>query len=206
MIAYITVWIKGIIFVVLFASFLELLLPNNSMQRFVRVIMGLFIMLAILNPIIGVMERQLTVDQVPVLAARVDSSLANANVLNAANEVAGKRDQLARDLYVRDLSKQIRATVMAISGVTDAKVTVNIETDTPQPNKEMGKIKNVVIYIEPGITANERKIAKVTVGITIPETAQESKLLSTVVVDKVTRAVTELYQIKSSQVEVRRMN
>lgn len=206
MIAYITVWIKGIIFVVLFASFLELLLPNNSMQRFVRVIMGLFIMLAILNPIIGVMERQLTVDQVPVLAARVDSSLANANVLNAANEVAGKRDQLARDLYVRDLSKQIRATVMAISGVADAKVTVNIETDTPQPNKEMGKIKNVVIYIEPGITANERKIAKVTVGITIPETAQESKLLSTVVVDKVTRVVTELYQIKSSQVEVRRMN
>jgi len=206
MIAYITVWIKGIIFVVLFASFLELLLPNNSMQRFVRVIMGLFIMLAILNPIIGVMERQLTVDQVPVLAARVDSSLANANVLNVANEVAGKRDQLARDLYVRDLSKQIRATVMAISGVADAKVTVNIETDTPQPNKKMGKIKNVVIYIEPGITANEQKIAKVTVGITIPEAAQESKLLSTVVVDKVTRAITELYQIKSSQVEVRRMN
>ncbi|MBP2662191.1 MAG: stage sporulation protein, partial [Firmicutes bacterium] len=108
--------------------------------------------------------------------------------------------------YVRDLSKQIRATVMAISGVADAKVTVNIETDTPQPNKKMGKIKNVVIYIEPGITANEQKIAKVTVGITIPEAAQESKLLSTVVVDKVTRAITELYQIKSSQVEVRRMN
>ena len=191
---------------VLFASFLELLLPNNSMQRFVRVIMGLFIMLAILNPIIGFMEHQLTADQVPVLAARVDSSLANANVLHAANEVAGKRDQLARDLYVRDLSKQIRATVIAISGVADAKVTVNIETDTPQTSKEMGKIKNVVIYIEPGITANERKIAKVTVGITIPETAQESKLLSTVVVDKVTRAVTELYQLKSSQVEVRRMN
>ena len=206
MIAYITVWIKGIIFVVLFASFLELLLPNNSMQRFVRVIMGLFILLSILNPIISVIERQITADQLPVLATRVDSSLANAGVLHTANEVAGKRDQLARDLYVRDLSKQIRATVMAIDGVADAKVSVNIETDMSQASKGMGKINNVVVYIEPGITANERKIAQVTVGVTIPEATQESRRLSTVVVNKVTRAVTELYQLRSSQVEVRRMN
>ncbi len=116
MIAFITVWIKGIIFVVLFASFLELLLPNNSMQRFVRVIMGLFIMLAIVNPIIGVIEHQLTADQLPVLAARADSNVAAVDVLQATNNVAGKRDQLARDLYVKDLSRQIRATVMAADG------------------------------------------------------------------------------------------
>jgi len=207
MIAFITVWIKGIIFVVLFASFLELLLPNNSMQRFVRVIMGLFIMLAILNPIIGVIEYQLTADQLPVMATRVDSNLATVDVLHATNNVAEKRDQLARDLYVKDLSRQIRATVMAVDGVANAKVVVTIDPgDTPQTSKGMGKLKNVVVYIEPGITANERKIPKVTVGVSIPEAAPEAKKLSAVVVDKVTRVVTELYQLRSSQVEVRWMN
>lgn len=206
MIAFMTVWIKSIIFVVLFASFLELLLPNNSMQRFVRVIMGLFIMLAILNPVLAVIERQTTTDQIPVLATRIDSNLATADVLLAANNVAEKREQLARNLYVRDLSKQIRATVMAINGVADAKVTVSIETNTPQISKGMDKIKNVVVYIDPGITANEQKIAKVTVGQTGSETPQESRKLSTVMVDKVTRAVTELYQLRPGQVEVRWMN
>lgn len=206
MIAFMTVWIKSIIFVVLFASFLELLLPNNSMQRFVRVIMGLFIMLAILNPVLAVIERQTTTDQLPVLATRIDSNLATADVLLAANNVAEKREQLARNLYVRDLSKQIRATVMAINGVADAKVTVSIETNTPQISKGMDKIKNVVVYIDPGITANEQKIAKVTVGLTGSETPQESRKLSTVMVDKVTRAVTELYQLRPGQVEVRWMN
>ncbi|TWH48933.1 stage III sporulation protein AF [Sporomusa sp. KB1] len=209
MIAFITVWIKGIIFVVLFASFLELLLPNNSMQRFVRVIMGLFIMLAIVNPIIGVIEHQLTADQLPVLAARADSNVAAVDVLQATNNVAGKRDQLARDLYVKDLSRQIRATVMAVDGVADAKAVVTIDngdTGTPPTSKGMGKLKNVVIYIEPGITASERKISKVAVGVSIPEAAPEAKKVPAVVVDKVTRVVTELYQLRASQVEVRWMN
>ncbi|CQR74053.1 Stage III sporulation protein AF (Spore_III_AF) [Sporomusa ovata DSM 2662] len=209
MIAFITAWIKGIIFVVLFAAFLELLLPNNSMQRFVRVIMGLFIMLAILNPIIGVIEHQVTADQLPVLAARVDSNLAAADVLQATNNVAEKREQLARDLYVKDLSRQIRATVMAVDGVADAKVVVTIDNGDTGPqktSKAMGKLKHVVVYLEPGITASERKISQVTVGVSISGAAPEAKKLPAVVVDKVTRVVTELYQLRSSQVEVRWMN
>ena len=70
MIDSITVWVKGIVFVVLFASFLELLLPSNSMQRFVRVIMGLFIMLTILQPVIEIMENKWTKDLQPALATR----------------------------------------------------------------------------------------------------------------------------------------
>ena len=96
---------------------------------------------------------------------------------------------------------------MAVDGVADAKAVVTIDPgDTPPTSKGMGKLKNVVVYIEPGITASERKISKVTVGVSIPEAAPEAKKLPAVVVDKVTRVVTELYQLRSSQVEVRWMN
>ncbi|SMC58984.1 stage III sporulation protein AF [Sporomusa malonica] len=204
MIDSITVWVKSIIFVVLFASFLELLLPNNSMQRFIRVIMGLFIMLAILNPIISVIETRLTEDQIPTLATRAESDLSDGNILSAANHVTGKRNELARELYIRDLSKQIRATVLAIDGVADAKVTVAIADAAQQEN--VGKIKSVVVYIEPGIIADERKIAKVVIRPDVVETTNKSDKLSQSVIDKVKRAVTELYQLKSNQVEVKRKN
>ncbi|MDF2572739.1 MAG: stage sporulation protein [Sporomusa sp.] len=206
MIAAMTIWVKSIIFVVLFASFLELLLPNNSMQRFIRVIMGLFIMLAILNPIINIIENKMTEDQIPTMATRSSSDLsAGGDILNAANHVAGKRNELARELYVKDLSKQIRATVLAIDGVADAKVSVEI-ADTPPQQGTIGKIKSVVVYIEPGITADERKIAKVIIRPDGLEKTPESNNLSQAVIDKIKRAVTELYQLKSNQVEVKRKN
>ncbi|WP_371369458.1 hypothetical protein SRRS_26190 [Sporomusa rhizae] len=204
MIESITLWIKSIIFVVLFASFLELLLPSNNMQRFVRVILGLFIMLAILNPVIGVIEKGLASDQLPALAARTENNL-DLNILSAANNVAGKREQIARDMYIRDLSKQIRATVLPIDGVADAKVTVSIDTESDQKSKSIGKIKNVVIYIEPGIPA-ERKVTKITINHSAAEVANDSEKLPSALVAKVKKSISELYQIKANQIEVKRLN
>lgn len=204
MIESITLWIKSIIFVVLFASFLELLLPSNNMQRFVRVILGLFIMLAILNPVIGFIEKGLASDQLPALAARTENSL-DLNILSAANNVAGKREQIARDMYIRDLSKQIRATVLPIDGVADAKVTVSIDTESDQKSKSIGKIKNVVIYIEPGIPA-ERKVTKITINHSAAEVANDSEKLPSALVAKVKKSISELYQIKANQIEVKRLN
>ena len=200
----VTVWVKSIIYVVLFASFLELLLPNSSMQRFIRVIMGLFILLAILNPVIGVLETKLSTDQIPALA-QTGGTLPDTEILNAGTQVAGKRNQLAQEIYARDLSKQIRAMVMAIDGVANAKVTVSVADDAQSGSKAMGRINNVVVYIEPGIAADERKIDKVTIGSNTAEMSRPPNKLSPVIISKVKRMVTELYQLKSSQVEVKQI-
>lgn len=167
--------------------------------------MGLFILLSILNPIIGLIERQITAEQLPAMASGADSPLTNTHVLSTANNVAEKRDQLTHDLYARDLCKQIRATVMSIDGVANAKVIVTLEPATPE-NKRVGNIKNVSIYIEPGVTNNEHTISKVTVDVSLPKATEESKPLPATVIDKTLRTITELYQLKPSQVEVMRMN
>lgn len=205
MIAYITSWIKDIILIVLFSVFLELLLPNSSMQKFVRIIMGLFILLAILNPIIGLIEEQAVPSQLPALSRQTDSNTTNANIVMTANKVVENREKLANAIYVRDLSKQIKATVMSIDGVGDAKVIVTLEP-AAAPSKRLDKIKTVVVYIAPGISSNEQKITKITVGITVPKSEETTTELSAALVDKTTRTITELYQLKASQVEVRRMN
>ncbi len=205
MIASITEWVKGIILVVLFASFLELLLPSNSMQKFIRVILGLFIMLAILQPVIGVLEKTWTEDQLPVLARLSGNRLTDTEIVNAASHAAGKREQLARDLYIRDLSRQIRATVLAIDGVADAKVTIAFE-DTNQPEtKVIGKIKQVLVLIKAGPTIDERQVARIAIS---PSAAAEKKPagLSPAITDKVSRAVAELYQLRSNQIIIKSMD
>jgi stage III sporulation protein AF len=45
-------WIKHIVLLILMASFLELILPNSSIKRYVKLVVGLLLILLILSPIL----------------------------------------------------------------------------------------------------------------------------------------------------------
>lgn len=49
-------WLKSIILVILLAVFLDLLLPNQTMQRYVRTVMSLFIVLTLMSPLFSLMD------------------------------------------------------------------------------------------------------------------------------------------------------
>lgn len=53
MIEWLSGWLKEIILVVLLAVFADMLLPNQVMQKYVKVVVSLFILLTILTPIIS---------------------------------------------------------------------------------------------------------------------------------------------------------
>ena len=194
MMAMLTDWVKSIIFVVLFASFLELLLPNSSMQRFVRVIMGLFIMLAILNPVIDVVQNHLTPSQVPALST---SSANSAVILNNAETVARQREQLSAEIYKKELAQQMKVMIIALDGVADAKVV--IDTERSNNNKLNTMISSVVVYVTPGNAMNNAAIAKVSIG----QQPEGAIALNVELQDKIKKLITELYQLPKEIIEIK---
>lgn len=191
-----TGWVKYIIFVVLFASFLELLLPSSSMQRFVRVIMGLFIMLAIMNPIISIVQNHLIpTNQVPALSTNFGNSIMNDS-MNMSNE----RERLSLELYKKELTQQMKILVMAIDGVAD--VHVNVEINTIKNSSIAGGIESVLLYIKPGLSAKDRKVAPVS-KITIGEQKDKTEDPHIELKKRISEIVTELYQIPKEKIEVR---
>lgn len=50
--SYLASWIQQLVLAVIVATFLDLLLPNNTMQRYVRLVMGLMILMLILSPLL----------------------------------------------------------------------------------------------------------------------------------------------------------
>jgi stage III sporulation protein AF len=58
-----TLWIKKLILLVLLATFLELLLPTNAYQKYVRMAMGLLILLTLLTPLLEIFQKPITLDQ-----------------------------------------------------------------------------------------------------------------------------------------------
>lgn len=183
MVAAISDWVKSIVMVVLFASFLELLLPASSMQRFVRVIMGLLVMLTILNPVVEFIQTRLGPEQVPAMSGRLTP--ASDGVLQNANVVAEKRSRLAAEIYQKDLAKQIRAVVVALDGVADARVAVELKNPA---EGRTGAIEKITIYLQTGNTAAGQK--------TDPATIKA----------KISRTVRELYQLRDSQVAIQQLN
>ncbi|MFN7251149.1 MAG: stage III sporulation protein AF [Anaerobacillus sp.] len=52
-----TEWISNIILLILLASVLELLLPNSSLQRYVKMVVGLLLLVIILTPLISIFTK-----------------------------------------------------------------------------------------------------------------------------------------------------
>ncbi|MGP4080944.1 stage III sporulation protein AF [Pseudalkalibacillus sp. R45] len=50
--SFIYEWVTNIILIILLATILELLLPSNAFQKYVKVVIGLLLIIAILNPMI----------------------------------------------------------------------------------------------------------------------------------------------------------
>lgn len=195
MIAVISAWIKEIISVVLFATFLDLLLPSSSMQKFIRVIVGLFIMLAILNPFIDVIQNRTTLSRVPVVSGNLDNSPA---IVDMNNAMITKREQLSVELYKKELAKQIRALVIAVEGVADAKVSVDVDNN----RSKQGAIKGIVVYIQPGINSPINSVEKVTIGRETPSTL-DIEFLKPQIKQKIQNSVSELLQIPREKIEVK---
>lgn len=198
MMAEITEWVKSIVMVVLFATFLEFLLPASSMQRFVRVIMGLFIMLSILNPLIHVLHSQLLPEPVAVFG---NPAAKSTEVERISREAAKGRSQLTHEMYRKDLANQIRALVMAIEGI--AEVRVAVDTNDQEGSKNIGAIKHITLYVQPGPADMGRKIQKITINT---PTAENRSELSTATRDKIRRVITELYTIREDQLTIQRLN
>jgi stage III sporulation protein AF len=58
-IEWISGWLKQIIMIILIATFVDLLLPNTVLQRYVKVVVGMLILLTILSPITALLKEDL---------------------------------------------------------------------------------------------------------------------------------------------------
>lgn len=189
-IAAITSWIKEIIYIILFATFLEFLLPNGQMRKFIRVIIGLFIMLAILSPVMDIMSKGQQLESLPSWR---ELSNKDNKTSESANKIAASQEQLAIDLYRQQLAKQIRSVVVTLDGVGDAQVVVDLDQSVNKAGP--GSIHKVLITLQPGRSS---QVAPVVLGGAEPvDDAPDDKVKT-----KVTRTVAELYQLPPQKIFV----
>ncbi len=138
--AILTSIVKNLLLIVVIASFLEILLPDNSMRPFVRFTIGLFVIMAIINPILATFysDRDLKVQawDLPWEYNETDQFQETGIRVNREIQQAGK------EIIKEKIEKQMNSLAILVPGVQDLETKVTLDPDK-------GEVLKVTMVIVP---------------------------------------------------------
>lgn len=151
----VTAWVQQIAFLVLFAGLVEIVLPSGEVRKAVRLVVGLVVMLAVVEPFTGWVADP-DGGLVEAVAERlVDDA---TPFINAGTELAEGGFEQARTLWKSQAERELGALLGLVDGVQQARVAVS------QGDRFGAGRLLVLLSIEPGVTGEaerERVISRV---------------------------------------------
>lgn len=191
--ALLSEWIKNLIFLMVFAAVMELLLPNNDMKKFVRLLIGLFLVAAILRPV-GILMS--TEPPSVALSAQAASGQAAAGQAALATSREKRQDLLYR-VYCRELEAKIKESLAAIPQLDVQAVKVVLSTASPEhvakaPPEAAALIKAVYIMARAAEADGQIRITLASDEAGHP--------LSTALQDKIKAQLYTVYQLPAEKI------
>lgn len=150
------VWLKQIVTIVFLAILADFLLPGKSMQRYVRMVMGLAILAMMLQPIVPIFRR----DFASKLAdAATNEIFGQANTTSAESSFPAFQVQLQHQEHSQEillLQGRLKQSIATDCGCTVSDVQIGSLRDgtvssvtvvTPQSNDKV-IVRHIVQYVE----------------------------------------------------------
>lgn len=122
------------------AALMEMLLPMGNLRNFVKMIMGLFLIVTIMNPILGVVKQPVAF-QVTDSALRMDTK----GILDKGKQLQQANEQAALRQYEQTLAQQVKAVAKLAPRVTVQEVRVAVDGTS-----RSGQIKEISLVVTPG--------------------------------------------------------
>jgi stage III sporulation protein AF len=155
---YLKEWVRGLVVLVLLASCLELFLPMGNMKKYVKMTMGLLIVLATLKPIFGLLGQPIANVSLDFLDKGSGPSLPTLNQIMAeANRFREKNQALASEEVQSGLAAEAARAARSVKGVADARASIELQ----DAGSEV-KIRRVTVTVTPGTPGGVAPVQPVT--------------------------------------------
>lgn len=174
--------VKSLVVIIIFAAFLEIILPRSDMKRYVNLIIGLIVIIAVLNPFLTVINKGISFDvltQEELSAGRDTQSL----IQSGKGLANAQRKEAARE-YKESLSRQIRAMAGLYQRNSIGGVDIDMVDDAASP--EFGTIRKVILHLDSGkddaLAQNQEeavgdiKVDEVRIGSSVLNESEAAKL------------------------------
>lgn len=139
MINWLSNWAEAIIIAVIIGTIIEMLLPEGNCKKYIKVVIGIYVMFTIVNPIITkISGKEITVSDILELDEYI--SQAEENIKNQ-NEIEIENENNIMEMYVSGIKQDIKLNVEE-KGYVVTNVDIEIED-----NKNY-KIKKIIVNAE----------------------------------------------------------
>ncbi|CAI6062722.1 hypothetical protein PAECIP112173_01855 [Paenibacillus sp. JJ-100] len=155
-------WLQDLIMIVLLATFVDMLLPNRSMERYVKLVLSLLILLTLLSPItkllrsdpVGELKRAMTAMEAPQDEQTLEKILAQGKRMQASEQKESLK------WTAKELANAMKGQIEETTGVKVQSVDVQLvmkkqELDTEvAASTELPVIQQVIVQLAPEATGS----------------------------------------------------
>lgn len=112
MVSWFSKWAQGIIVAVVIATLIELILPNGSSKKYVKVIIGIYILFTIISPVIVKLKgSNLNMDEILDTQKYEEKISKSDNKIYA--ELEANNSRTIKDIYISSLTEDIKSKLKA---------------------------------------------------------------------------------------------
>ncbi|ANS74937.1 hypothetical protein AWM70_10275 [Paenibacillus yonginensis] len=159
-------WLRQIIFIVLLAGIIEMLLPSRSMERYVKLVLSLLVLLTLLSPILKLLDGSPVEKLQQAIEKQLNSTKAAGQ--SSLEQILKQGEQLRQSSLEDSLkwagsetAQQMKTQIEANTGLNVKRVAVTIQVvpakETEAKDQEQGirqnydkpVISSVKVYLNP---------------------------------------------------------
>lgn len=120
---FINTWAQGIIIAVIITTIIEMLLPNSSSSKYIKVVIGIFILFTIISPIVNKFSNNNISDEIDF-----DSYIQTSTNETVVTSMNINNDESIRKMYEENLKIDIK-TKLTQKGYTVGDINLEILND-----------------------------------------------------------------------------
>ena len=142
MINDITKWASGIIIAVIIATIIEMILPDGSIKKYIKVVIGVYILFTIISPVVSKFTgKSIAVSDIIDLNQYISDFKEKEKIQNSLQEDSSAN---IRDIYIGNLKSDIQ-NKLKIKGYNTTKIELDVGYDD---NYTLNKISLTVAKIK----------------------------------------------------------
>ena len=170
MVEFFSSWAQGIIVAVIVATIVELLLPNGSSKKYVKVVVGIYILFSIIAPVVNKFANQDINTEIFNLD-KYEKKMEDSNN-KILQKIEANNSRTVKDIYVANLEADIKAKLKD-------KGYVVTSTYIKAKDDENYTIENISITVkknEDKESKNEISIGEITINKTKNNTSSNEEI------------------------------
>ncbi|WP_422443906.1 stage III sporulation protein AF [Thermoanaerobacterium sp. DL9XJH110] len=138
----ISLWIRQIILVVMFATFMDFLMPDNGLLKYIKVLLGLIVMMSILNPLLILLHRDYSLGEVQL---KLNDLVNEQEIMDRAARFRDSNDELLFKQYVDNVRFYVKKQIEQNSPFEVKDVEIEMVED--RNNRDFGKIATLRVLL-----------------------------------------------------------